>query len=458
MIKANPSTNFFDDEDFQDHLVALLCQDVKSLQECGPLLHPDDFKPLRGHRHGQNRWITAERALEYYSKYHTPIQKLLRADLLEQSQQMGLGTKQVQELLEYLDYLHGLKNNGAEGIVQKVVRFKREKLKALALQDMIDLQAGGELSDAKWQEISQKVLATPSDTFLVSNYFDGLKDRETRRRLYAASDASRAPMLLIEPLDSMVRGIGAGHLGVAIAPTARGKSLFLSWVTLAYALQRLNVLLVTLEDPKPDAEDRLDAAVSGIPIHRLIDKPRLMRTRFQRFRRMIRSQVRILDGTHGGMTVPKIEQLLLRERDHGFTADALIIDYDDEIEPVVKHKERRFEFADIYRSLRQVAARHNLIVWTAAQTQRGTENMKILSGDRVAEDISKIRKVTMAISLGQGDWSDDSIYLWVAKHRLDKQHVGCHIIPDKKRMMIYDRDATHRAEREHQDNLESDAE
>jgi replicative DNA helicase len=142
------------------------------------------------------------------------------------------------------------------------------------------------------------------------------------------------------------------------------------------------------------------------------------------------------------MSVARIEQILLRERESGFRADVVIIDYDDEIVPPKKQKERRFEFADIYRDLRQFASRYNIILWTAAQTQRGTEHMKILSGDHLAEDFSKIRKVTMALSLGQGDWNKDSIYLWVAAHRHDKQHMGCTIMTDKDRMLIYDRERT----------------
>jgi hypothetical protein len=146
-----------------------------------------------------------------------------------------------------------------------------------------------------------------------------------------------------------------------------------------------------------------------------------------------------VDGTEGGFTVRQMEEIFLRERDRGFKADAIIIDYDDEIVPSRRYQERRLEFADIYRELRQLAGRYNIIVWTAAQTQRGTENVKILSSDRVAEDIGKVRKATLVLGLGKGDWGEDSIYIWVAKHKFDRQHVGCNIMPDKECMMIYDR-------------------
>jgi hypothetical protein len=211
-------------------------------------------------------------------------------------------------------------------------------------------------------------------------------------------------------------------------------------------LQKLNVLYFTLEDSQLDVENRLDSMITGVPIAKLASKPKTTQAKFERYRRFIRSGLRIIDGTQGGFTVAKIEQILLREREQGFHTDALLIDYDDEIVPPRKDKERRFELADIYRGLRQVVSRNNVIGWTAAQTQRDTDTLKIIGGNRVAEDISKIRKVAMAIGVGKGEWGDDSLYLWVAKHRFGKSEVGCHIVSDKERMLIYDREKTRERE------------
>jgi hypothetical protein len=189
-----------------------------------------------------------------------------------------------------------------------------------------------------------------------------------------------------------------------------------------------------------------------MPINKLADYPKTLTNRFGRFRRLVRSKLHVYDGTEGGVSVSTIEQIYLRERERGFTADVIVVDYDDEIQPVVKNKERRMEFSEIYRDLRQLAGRKQVILWTAAQTQRGTEEMKVISGDKAAEDISKLRKVTMCLSLGQGDWTSDSIFLWVAKHRFDSKHVGCTILPDLKRTLIYDRDKTAEYMRDHQED------
>lgn len=436
------SNNFFDDEDFQDSLVFLLCKDAKFLNDCHHILEPDDFKPLRGMKWGRPRWIVAERALLYYQKYHEPPGRLLKADVLEYTASIGMPDRQIQEVRDYLKFLHTQKAEGPSAITDKVVQYKRQRLKAQTIQEMVDLQGSGQLTDEKWYELSRKAVSVfEAQEHQAIDYFENLADRIARRRHH--DSLNRTPALFIDPLDSMIRRVlGPGQLGLVLAPPKRGKSLFLEWIALAYVLQRLNVLYFTLEDPQTEVEDRLDAAVSRVPIHRLSEKPIALKRRFQQFQRMVHAKLRLIDGTQGGISVPRIEQIMIQERERGFMPDAVIVDYDDEIVPTAKHKERRFEFADIYRDLRQLAAKYQILVWTAAQTQRGTEGMKILSGDRLAEDFSKIRKVTVALSLGQGDWSADSIYLWVAAHKHDIMHVGCHIVPDKSRMIIYDREKT----------------
>ncbi len=438
--KEPDSNNFFDDPAFQDYLVTLLCYDVKFLNECSYLLEANDFKPLRGIPNGRARWVIADRALEYYQKYHEPVGKLLRADVLDYARTLGMGVRQIGELKNYVDVLKKLKVVGPDAIAEKVTRYKRERIRAQVIQDLVELQAGGQLTDEKWFELSRKATAEPAGQTHITDYFEGLEERMERRKHNSARN--RVPVLFIDPLDSMVRSIGPGQLGLVIAPFKRGKSLMLLWIALAYVLQRLNVLFVTLEDARVEVEDRIDAAISKVPLNRLSENPRTLKRRFARFRRMVRAQLKIVDGTQGGISVARLEQIVLDLRDQGFRVDAILVDYDEELVAVKHQKDKRFELADIYRDYRQMAARLNLLAWIASQTQRNTEDMKILSGDRIAEDISKIRKATMAISLGKGDWGEESIYLWVAAHKHDVQHVGCNIMTDRSRMLIYDRDRT----------------
>lgn len=438
----------FDDERFTDLLVSLLCKDRVFLAQAGHLLTPQDFKPRgNGQEHGRERWILSQLALEHFEKYREPIGNHLTSEVISYAKTQRMGAKQQEQLSDFAEETLEQKVTAVERLTEKVLQYKRERIKATCVQELIQLQSEGQLTNERWWELCQKGMDTLSvDIFKTKDYLEDLDARIERRK---NSRDVRFPLLLIDPLDVQVRGIARGHLGLIMAPWKRGKSLALIWLAMAYALQRLNVLYITLEDPLEDVEDRFDAAATQLPLKKLATMPRRVRQRFRLFKRMMRTKIHIHDGCEQQMTVPMIEALYEKKRNEGFTADAIFVDYDDEIKATKKQEERRMEFSDIYRQMRQLAARKQAILWTAAQTRRQTEHLKVLSGDTLAEDISKIRKVSMAIAIGQGDWGEDSLYYWVAAHKFDRQHVGCNVMADKERMLIYDREGTLRAMKEH---------
>lgn len=436
---------YFDDPQFQTTLIALLCRDTVALRSTDRLISGRDFRPLSNHDSTAKwRWVIAQIALEYWKDYREPIGDMLRSSLLAYCAENRITAAQRKGLLLVGHNIYRRSLIGANTVLERTIRYRKEHLRAEAVQEIINLQSSGELDDAKWQEIYERVLTAGRSVsaYDVADFFSELDQRIGRR---SANRNRRYPMLFIEPLDSMVRTISFGHLGLVMAPYKKGKSLALIWFSLAYCLQGLNVMHVTLEDPKEDVEDRFDAACSGIPIKALRDEPSEVRRKFSLFRRNVRSHLKIVDGTTNGMKIKDIVGVMQQEREKGFLADVLIIDYDDEIIPPRKQSERRFEFADIYRDLRQVAAKYNVILWTAAQTQRGTEEKMIVKANTIAEDISKPRKVTMALSIGSGPWGDNSRHLYVAAHKFDTMNVGCDIMNDLERMVFYDHSATMRA-------------
>jgi hypothetical protein len=248
---------------------------------------------------------------------------------------------------------------------------------------------------------------------------------------------------MIDPLDALgVRGIGPGELGLVIGPTSRGKSLALTYFAYAYARQAFSPLYFTLEDPREQMESRLDALITSTPMQKLVEEQEETAARFSRFRNYVTSRFRIVDGTMERYTVEAIEKVVQKERELGFPPDAIFIDYDAYLVSAQRNKEKRFDSDEIYLSLQLLAARNKVMVWTAAQTQRNTKHLKVLSEDRIAEDFGKVRKTTLAISIGQGEWGTDSFYLWVCKNKFGFKDVGCHIVPDLESATFYDQDKT----------------
>ena len=448
------STNFWDDPVFQDRLVALLIQDYQTLKNVAQFLSADDFKPSKGVPDGQARWTTAWRALEYFEKHGSPIGTLIRADLLDYAAQINMGSMQINGLLEYIKNIQKIKVTAPDFLVDKVIQFKSNIAKKEAINELADLLSSGQLLDEKWEEISRRVQDINSKSQIKTiDYLASLENRIQRRAL--GDRKISTPLTFIDPLDSILhRTVGPKQVGLILAPYKRGKSSMLLWLTIALSLQRFNVLYVTLEDTLDLVEDRMDSIVTSfmgkaISLENLAKMPKTLRQRFERFKNMIHSQIHVYDGVGSGMTISMLERVIRSKRNEGFIPHALVVDYDDKIKPSHGFKEKRFESDEIYNDFGNLCGKYNLIGWIAAQTKRSTRHLKILSGDQVAEDIGKARKCTCCISMGKGDaeYGEDAIFLWIAAHKTSRMEIGCHIIPDLERALIYDREATNKAYR-----------
>lgn len=433
----------FSDEAFIDRVVSLLAHDAKAIHTMRPLLSATDFKPLKGAKWGNQRWVVADRCLQYYDRFHQPVGPLLRADILEYANGLQLSERQVASLDEYLVELAGITVTHAEAVVSKVTTYKLEHARADVLQELAQTLSAGQMDDAKWTELFQRGLLR-TDKSQAIDYFNTLDSRMDRRDLKWRH--SQIPCFMIEPLDAIVQPpLGPKQLGLILAPTSRGKSLFLIWLALHYVLQYCHVLFITLEDALEEVETRLDSAVTRIPYLQLETRPAMLRDRFESYRRLVNAGLHIVDGTEEKYTVAMIERTILDQRERGFLPHVLIVDYDDYLVPATPSRDRRQDIDAVYRDLKRLGAQYNLITWTAAQTQRNTSSLKILVGDKVADDIGKLRKSTMTISMGKGEIGEGSLFLYVAKHKFGQAGIGCNIMPNLEEQVIYDNAATIRA-------------
>lgn len=440
---------YFTDEEFVDKMVAHTVRDKLFLKDAGKVLDADDFKPRKEHQEGYGwpRWVVASLALNYWETYKAPVAGMLGVEIEQYCKQNKVGEKQRQKLLQYRQRLRQTTLDAGQAVTDKIIQYKQEKKRLESLEEMFQLQQQGELTNDRMLEICRDAIHVLNGK--PKEVHELFQKQEIERRIQRRSDmmGREVPLLFIDPLDQKIRAIGPGQIGLWLAPWKRGKSLALIHTALAYTLQGLNTVFLSCEDPKHWVEDRFDAAVGQIPLSRLHELPNLVRLRYQQARRMLRARLTIVDATDENCSVSWIDQLLEGLREEGNVADALVIDYDDEIQPPRRYKAdastRRFEFADIYKELRRLAARRQIILWTASQTRRSAQKKKIVSGEDTAEDISKIRKVTLAIGIGQGDF-EESFYLWVDAHRMDRDKQGVTIMHNKEKGVFYDRARTRR--------------
>jgi hypothetical protein len=433
------------ESDFQIPLLTFLVRDRNFLKRCGSLLSAKDFKPSRDET--DERWIVATLALDFWREYHEPIEGMLRPNVADFCDENNVDKTRKKALTKLVDKISsGEKLVAVEAMEDKVVKYLRSKKMKDSIEELITKQEEGKLDNATFVRICKEVTEWSGKTKKqITSYLEpeALEHRIARRKV---SIKNKRPLLFLEGFDSKSTAIGRGDLGLILAPYKKGKSLALAHISDAYAKQNLKVLYITLEDPKDEVEDRMDAATAYLPINRLNELPNKLRKRFKKFSKRINGQIRIVDCTEDSVTVADIEEIWERLRDQGWCPDAVIIDYDDELRASKAFKgesARRYEFADIYRDLRKFAARRSIFLWTACQSRKVPDNTKIMSGDKVAEDVSKIRKATLVLGIGQGESHLDARYIFVAAAKRGPSHFGFEIMSNPANGLFYDSELTY---------------
>jgi len=450
-------SGYWRDSDFQSKMLMFLCRDRNFLKRTAGLLSESDFKP-KGGEGSWEAYAIAQKAFQFWDKYREPIGGMLRHEMLDYVEQnkRKLGHKTRDKILDLVSSIRDAKDLVAvEAIERKVVEYKQRQAMSHAIRQFIELKEAGELDTHKFYKICKEAVEERDHSIRVSDYDDEkqIEKRITRRE---REKSRRYPYLFIEPLDRAIRTFPKKNYGIVLARYKTGKSTAAVHIDQAMALQGFDVLHFTLEDPKEDVEDKLDASFAGIKLKVLADKHKKLRRRLKRQLQRLRAHIKIVDGTDGGMTVQRMEEIWENFRNQGFDASVVVIDSDEMIEPLVhygKEGGETRESKEIHKDIKKFMARRELWGWVMAQTQRGKKGARqmIVTGDDSATDISKQRRCAMCIGVGDGpeDYGEDGRYIYIAAHRYDKMKIGWPIVGDFERGMFYDKSRTEHAERHH---------
>jgi hypothetical protein len=440
--------SYFGDPYFLNKLLAHILKDRAVLKRVGSVVEAEDFKPVgsNGGGSGWGRYVLATLALRYWDRYRVPVRRLARSEVLEYVHQNKLGDRQKKLLLETLQEVEQQTLEAGESVADKVVEFKRERARVQAIQELLDLQAEGKLTNDSMLEICRRVTHVLGPNGVVSK--DLLSEQEINYRVWRRKreESEAVPALFIDPLDQRIQMIFRGQIGMWVAPPGRGKSLALIHTAIAYAVQGCHALLVTCEDPRTVVEDRIDACLTQLPLRVLGRREKLFRSRLDRIRRMVRGRLTLVDATDERCTFGFLEKNLEEQKDRGHPVDMMAIDYDGEIVPPVRYREQRWrEFEDIYERLRSMASKWWLYLWTASQVPSRLAGKEIITQeDGVKGSGSKMEKATLAISIGNGRRLGDNVFnLFVTKHKVDRKLFSVPIVNDQDKAVFYHREKTH---------------
>ena len=199
------------------------------------------------------------------------------------------------------------------------------------------------------------------------------------------------------------KGVPRKTINSIIAPQGRGKTGSLVHIGRSAIISGHKVLHISINEMSEMAmQDRYDAALTQFDLNDL-ESPKTRKRAWKRAGELGRKYGEFLViKEFDSVTVAGIEAYMkLLASTSGFVPDVVIIDYADLITPSRQYEKTYEEAGLTYRELRALAKRHNLVVWTASQTNRGALNKPVITKADLADSLKKADVADLIIALCQ---------------------------------------------------------
>ena len=351
---------------FQIKVLASLFKDKSFLNQVIDILETNYFESEA------NQFII-DVVREYFQQYKTsPSMEVLKVKITEIENDVlkEMVVDQVKQIWKHLE------SDDLDFVKEKTLEFcKNQKLKS-AIMDSVNL-----LKNGRYDEIKMKIdtaMKAGADRDVGHEYIQHIDERyeeSVRNTITTGWD-------IIDDITS--GGLGAGELGVVVAPAGIGKSWLLANVGANAVRSGLKVIHYTLELNQAYVGLRYDSIFTGIANQNLkynIDE-------VKRIVGNIRGDLLIKYYPTKTATTNTLSSHIEKCKIQGFNPDLIIVDYADLLRSSITSREIRHELGSIYEMLRGLAGEQELPVWTASQANRchiltdvvETENGKIEIG------------------------------------------------------------------------------
>ena len=332
------------------------------------------------------KWLVKE-IKEHYSKY----KKVMTMDVFKV--QVGAVDNDLlkQNILDTLrEVVKHLESEELDYIKDKALDFhKTQVLKDAILRSAQILEVDGDVEQIK--VIVDDAMKAGAERDVGHDYLEDFEERYSE----TARVTSPTPWDLINEL--MQGGLGAGELGVVVAPAGIGKSWVLSALG-AYAIsQKLNVVHYTLELNESYVGLRYDSIFSGVENQNL-----------KYHKEEIQEKIFDLDGKltikyypTKACTVNTLGAHLKKVTSFGNNIDMVLVDYADIMRDVNKTTEMRHALGNIYEDLRGLAGELQVPIWTASQANRSALDEDVIEATKVAESYAKVMTADFVMSLSR---------------------------------------------------------
>lgn len=377
-------------ENYENKLLKCLMSDIKVFNKMIKVIQP---KVLFNNTY--NRFIYTL-LKEYKEKYDGLPTHDVILDIIEGYNSNSNIYRSIKDQYQY--NIHELVLNESEKkyIVDSILeRHRRNMIDGLS-------EKLSRFSDEQLMEYFHKLeeLTNTEKSYEVTHLWDEMEEKE------------RIPLQTgLELIDEF--GVSRGELGMLVAGTGIGKSVFLTFLANQFMLSGHNVLHIVFEGSKS----------SYIQSHlRKLNNPNIESLKQNT------NNLMVIQLPSNLTTSVDIEGIIKDLIDDGFVPDVMVIDYIDCIVGDNPKKENWQNDINVINEIEAFAQKYNMAIWTASQTNRTGLN-KPIEISNIQGSISKAQKATLVIALTRDEYQQqhNQATLQILKNRFGilKSSVNC---------------------------------
>ena len=364
---------------FQAKIIASLMSDIKFLQTISDILQPSMFDS------DSNKWLVKSIRDYYYEYKKQPTLEVIKYKIDEIDNDV-LKTGVV-------DKLRGVWKNveatDLEFVQSETLDFCKNQTLKSAILESVDMLENKNYDGIK--TIIDDAMKAGTTRDLGHDYVPSLEARLEE----SARVTVKTPWDVINDITD--GGLGAGELGVVVAPAGIGKSWTLQALGANVIREKKTVVHYTLELNENYVGLRYDSIFSGVTTSNI----KYYKTDVENKLKNISGKLLIKYFPTKAASVQTIGAHLKQIELSGVKPDVVLVDYADILMPTGNFREKRHAIGNIYEDLRGLAGELEIPIWTASQANRSALEEEIIGADKVAEDYSKIMTADFVMSMSR---------------------------------------------------------
>ena len=364
---------------FQSKIIASLMKDIKFLQTISDILEPPMFDS------DSNKWLVKTIREYYYEYKKQPTLEVLKYKVDDIDNDV-LKSGVVEKLR---DVWKNIESTDLEFVQSETLDFCKNQTLKNAILKSVDMLENKNYDGIK--SLIDDAMKAGTTRDLGHDYIESLETRLEE----SSRPTIKTPWDIINDITD--GGLGAGELGVIVAPAGIGKSWTLQALGASVIREKKTVVHYTLELNETYVGLRYDSIFSGITTSNIkYYKDEVSKKLFD-----LKGRLLIKYFPTKAASVQTLGSHLKQIELSGTKPDMVIVDYADILMPTGNFKEKRHAIGNIYEDLRGLAGELEIPIWTASQANRSALEEDVIGADKVAEDYSKVMTADFVMSMSR---------------------------------------------------------